>query len=84
MSGASATGGSGNRVGYYEYVATKKKESTINYKLLDHKPRRIPSSKIEPAVCEEVKKFVLTDDFPEIFYLERKPCKELTKRNPSL
>jgi hypothetical protein len=63
MSGASATGGSGKRVGYYEHVATKKKESTINYKLLDHRPRRIPASKIEPAVWEEVKKFVLTDDF---------------------
>ncbi len=63
MSGASATGGSGKRVGYYEHVATKKKESTINYKLLDHKPRRIPALKIEPAAWEEVKKFVLTDEF---------------------
>lgn len=63
MSGASATSGTGKRVGYYEHLATRKNESTINHKLLDHKPRRIPALKIEPVVWEEVKTFVMSEEF---------------------
>lgn len=63
MAGASATGGTGKRVGYYEHLATRKNEASLNQKLLSHKPRRIPAAKIEPAVWDEVKKFVMSDEF---------------------
>lgn len=63
MSGASATGGTGKRVGYYEHSATKKQESSLDYKLLKHKPRRIPLLKIEPLVWSEVKKFIQDENF---------------------
>ncbi len=63
MSGASATGGTGKRVGYYEHLATRKNEASLEYKLLNHKPRRIPALKIEPAVWEEVKRFILDENF---------------------
>lgn len=63
MSGASATSGTGKRVGYYEHLATRKNEASLNHKLLKHKPRRIPASKIEPVVWEEVKKFILDEAF---------------------
>ncbi len=43
MSGASATGGTGKRVAYYEHLATRKTEASIRHKLLDHKPRPIPA-----------------------------------------
>lgn len=63
MSGASATGGTGKRVGYYEHLATKKSEASIHHKLLSHKPRRIPAGKIEPLVWIEVKRFVTSNEF---------------------
>jgi DNA invertase Pin-like site-specific DNA recombinase len=63
MSGASATSGTGKRVGYYEHLATRKNEASLNHKLLDHKPRRIPAAKIEPAVWNEVKKFIQDEIF---------------------
>ena len=63
MSGASATGGTGKRVGYYEHAATRKQEASLDYKLLKHKPRRIPLLKIEPAVWTEVKRFIQDEHF---------------------
>ncbi len=63
MSGASATSCTGKRVAYYEHLATRKKESSINHKLLQHKPRRIPALKIQPIVWDEVKKFILDESF---------------------
>ncbi len=63
MSGASATSGTGKRIGYYEHLATKKNEASLNYKLLNHKPRRIPAVKLEPVVWDEVKKFILDESF---------------------
>lgn len=63
MSGASATSGTGKRIGYYEHLATRKNEASLNYKLLNHKPRRIPVAKIEPVVWDEVKKFILDESF---------------------
>jgi len=63
MSGASATGGTGKRVGYYEHAATRKQEASLDHKLLKHKPRRIPLLKIEPAVWIEVKKFIQDENF---------------------
>lgn len=65
MSGPSATGGTGKRVGYYEHAATRKQEASLDYKLLKHKPRRIPLLKIEPAVWVEVKKFIQDKNFAE-------------------
>ncbi len=63
MSRASATGGTGKRVGYYDHSATKKEEGSIDHKLLDHKPRRIPLLKIETAVWKEIKYFLEDDRF---------------------
>lgn len=84
MSGASATGGTGKRVGYYEHVATRKKESTINYKLLTHKPRRIPALKIEPLVWEEVKSFVLNDEFSRNLLVRAKAMQGVNEREIKL
>ncbi|MBL7554738.1 MAG: recombinase family protein [Bdellovibrionaceae bacterium] len=84
MSGASATGGTGKRVGYYEHVATRKKESTINYKLLDHKPRRIPALKLEPFVWEEVKNFVFNDEFSSNLLARAKAMQGINEREIKL
>ncbi len=65
MSGASATGGTGKRVGYYEHVATRKTEAALHSKLLDHKPRRIPALAIQDLVWAEVKKFILDKSFSD-------------------
>lgn len=75
LSGASATGGTGKRVGYYEHLATRKKEATINYKLLKHRPRRIPALKIEPFVWDEVKKFILNESFAKELLARAKAMK---------
>jgi site-specific DNA recombinase len=84
MSGASATGGTGKRVGYYEHLATRKNESSLNHKLLDHKPRRIPASKIEPAVWDEVKKFVMSDEFSKSLLLRAQAMQGLNEKEANL
>ena len=50
-------------MGYYEHAAIRKNEASLKQKLLDHGPRRIPAVKLEPLVWEEVKKFILSDEF---------------------
>ena len=66
MAGASATGGNGKRVPYYEHTTTRKIEASLNYKLIDHKPRRIPALIIEDLVWLEVKRFLLDQKFSEM------------------
>lgn len=81
MSGASATGGTGKRVGYYEHLATRKNESSLSHKLLNHKPRRIPALKIEPAVWDEVKKFVMSDEFVQNLLTRAKAMQGVDDKN---
>lgn len=63
MAGAAATSRAGHKVGYYEHTATRKNEASLRAKILEHKPRRIPSAKIEPLVWQEVKRFLLEEGF---------------------
>ena len=80
----SATGGTGKRVGYYEHVATRKKEVSLNYKLLQHKPRRIPAVKVEAAVWAEVKKFVMDEAFAKNLLERARLVQGLTERESKL
>lgn len=81
MSGASATGGTGKRVGYYEHLATRKNEASLNHKLLNHKPRRIPAAKIEPVVWEEVKNFVMSEEFVQNLLLRARGMQGLDDKD---
>ena len=63
MAGASATSGTGRKIGYYEHTATRKNEASLKNKLLKHGPRRIPVAKIEPVLWQETKRFILEDGF---------------------
>jgi site-specific DNA recombinase len=63
MAGASATGGTGQRFGYYDHTLTKKDEVATKKRLLQHGPRRVPATKLEPIVWQEVKKFIMDEKF---------------------
>jgi len=71
-------------IGYYEHLATRKNESSLNHKLLDHKPRRIPASKVEPAVWDEVKKFVMSDEFSKSLLLRAQAMQGLNEKEANL
>ncbi len=65
MSGKSAHGCNGQKVGYYEHINIARLQSGSPTKLKTHDPHRVPSVKLEPAVWGEVKKFILSDQFAE-------------------
>lgn len=63
MSGKSAHGNKGQKVGYYEHLKISRMQSGNPVKMKTHNPHRVPAIKIEPIVWREVKKFVVSDVF---------------------
>lgn len=62
MPGKSATGAYG-KVGYYEHAWATKRDSTLTKKLFKCEPHRVPQKRLEPAVWQEVVKFITDPSF---------------------
>ncbi|MGZ3803923.1 MAG: recombinase family protein [Pseudobdellovibrionaceae bacterium] len=80
MSGKSAHG-SGGKVGYYAHNKISRLQSGTNERLVIHEPHRVPSVKLEPAVWQEVKSFLLNDAFAESLLERARSMQDLQNKS---